>query len=89
MFVSSTVVQIYMIFIFFAVIYLYWFVSFFLFFVVFAIWIKETFTCKNSSRQAIIRLRKGYGGSVWREIGYVLLDCLLMTPAAEISSSEP
>ena len=88
MFVSSTVVQIYMIFIFFAVIYLYWFVSFFLF-VVFAIWIKETFTCKNSGRQAIIRLRAGYGGSVWIEIGYVLLDCLLMTPAAEISSSEP
>ena len=51
-----------MIFIFFAVIYLYWFVSFFLFFVVFAIWIKETFTCKNSGRQAIIRLRAGYGG---------------------------
>ena len=62
-----------MIFIFFAVIYLYWFVSFFLFFVVFAIWIKETFTCKNSGRQAIIRLRAGYRGSVWREIGYVLL----------------
>ena len=59
-------------------------ISFYLLFVVLPIWIKDTFTCKNSSRQAIIRLCARKRGSVWREIGYRLLYCLLMTPAIEM-----
>ena len=64
------------------------FVSFFLLLVVLPIWIKDTFTCKNSSRQAIIRLCATKRGSVWREIEYWLLYCLLITPAVEMPKQE-